>query len=239
MDTEQAKQFISQAKNIYIIPDNKSREAIVCALALFYTLKELDKNVNLLEEDSPEALKFLLPSLDFITIPKNFVISVPSKVAEISQIYYEKNDDNLKIHLTVNKGNIKKEGLSFYFSEPKPDLLITFGIEDLAAELQGRLNPYGFLLDSPVLNIDNRQNNKKFGRINLVEDKPMAELSISLIKALGENLVKEKAAACLLSGLVLYTENFKNKVTADIFEIAGKLMKIGADIKEITDNIYK
>ena len=47
-------------------------------------------------------------------------------------------------------------------------------------------------------------------------------------------------AGCLLAGLIIYTENFRNsKITADIFEAAGSLMKKGAALKEITDNIYK
>ena len=49
---------------------------------------------------------------------------------------------------------------------------------------------------------------------------------------------KKETADCLLAGLVIYTNNFKNsKTTAEIFQTAGLLMKNGANIKEITDNI--
>ncbi|MBI1866305.1 MAG: hypothetical protein HYS02_00885, partial [Candidatus Staskawiczbacteria bacterium] len=125
-DLEQAKQLIGEAKNIYVIPSESNEpESIASALALFYTLKELNKNVNLIIENLPEKLMFLIPSLDFIAYPKNLVISVPRKIADVSQIYYEKNDEALKIHLTIDKGNVKKENVSFYFSEPRPDLIIT------------------------------------------------------------------------------------------------------------------
>ena len=77
----------------------------------------------------------MTPSLDFISYPKNFVISIPNKVANISQIFYEKNDEALKIHLTLENGNIKKDNIAFYFSETKPDLIITLGIKDYAEEL--------------------------------------------------------------------------------------------------------
>ena len=99
MENQEIKQTITDSKNIYLIP-SKEPEAITATLALFYTLKELGKNVNLIIENPPENLKFLSPSLDFISYPKNFVISIPNKVALISQIFYEKNDDALKIHLT-------------------------------------------------------------------------------------------------------------------------------------------
>ncbi|MCX6723911.1 MAG: hypothetical protein NT155_01905 [Candidatus Staskawiczbacteria bacterium] len=231
MENQEVKQLIADSKNIYLIPSEEP-EAVTSALALFYTLKDLAKNVNLVIENLPENLKFLSPSLDFISYPKNFVISVPNNVAQVSQIYYEKNNDDLKIHLTIESGNIKKENILFYFAESKPDLIITLGIKDYQKELSDKLNSFGFLLDSPVVNIDNSQDNQKFGKINLIEDKSLSEI----IFGLTEN-VKKESATCLLTGLVLYTGNFKNKITAEIFQISSVLMKLGASLMEINKNI--
>ena len=229
----ETKQIISDSKNIYLIT-SQAPEAITSTLALFYTLKDLGKNVNLLIDILPENLKFLAPSLDFISYPKNFVISVPNSVANVSQIYYEKNDDGLKIHLTLENGNIKKDNISFYFAEAKPDLIITVGIKDYQKELAEKLNSFGFLLDSPIVDIDNSQDNKKFGKINLLGKNSLSEI----ISGLTENIKKEPAI-CLLAGLVIYTENFKSKLTAEIFQTASDLMKKGADLQEIVKNIYK
>src|SRR3989344_3230838 len=103
---------------ICVIPSqNNEPESLSAALALFYTLKELGKNVNLIVEEFPEKLNFLVPPLDFISSPKNFVISIPRSLADISQIYYEKSEENLKIHLTVDRGQLKKDGVLFYFSD--------------------------------------------------------------------------------------------------------------------------
>ena len=232
------KQIISDSKNVYLIP-SEGPEAIALTLALFYTLKELDKNVNLIIENLPENLKFLAPSLDFISHPKNFIISIPNKVAQVNQIFYEKNDDALKIHLTLEGGNIKKDNIAFYYSETKPDLIITLGIKDYAAQLATKLNNFGFLLESPILNIDNEQDNKKFGKINLLDNSSLTVIISDLIKALDnkESMSKEQAI-CLLSGLVIYTDNFKNKITANIFETASILMNKGADLQQIINNIY-
>ena len=245
----ESKQIISDSKNIYLIP-SQGPEAIALTLALFYTLKELGKNVNLIIENLPENLKFLSPSLDFVSYPKNFVISIPQKVANISQVFYEKNEEALKIYLTVENGSIKKENIAFYFSEVKPDLIITLGIKDYSQELSGRLNSFGFLLDSPILNIDgqiasdaNGQNlsaqteNKKFGKINLLDNYSLTEIIFNLAKEINNNPIKKELANCLLSGLVIYTDNFKKDITAEVFEIASNLMKQGADLKTITDNI--
>ena len=51
------------------------------------------------------------------------------------------------------------------------------------------------------------------------------------------DLIGKDSATCLLTGLVIYTENFKNKITAEIFQIASELMKKGAELKNITDNL--
>lgn len=217
-----AKQLISEAKNVYIIlNDLNEPEDAASALALFFSLKKIDKNVNLIAEDIPEKIKFLLPSADFVSLPKNFVLSIPKSAANISQVYYENNGDNLKIHLSLEKGTLKKDDISFYYSEAKPDLIITLNINDFKEHMLKRLNPYGFLLGSPVLNFGN-------------------SLTIaSLLKSIDENMISKETANCLLAGLIIHTDNFKNdNITADVFELAGLLMKKGADLKNIINNIY-
>jgi len=238
MNFQETKQNISEAKNIYIIPE-ENLEAISSALALFYTLKEIGKNVNLIIENFPETLNFLTPSLDFVSYPKNFVVSIPTKTAEVSQIYYEKNDEALKIHLMIENGIIKKDDINFYFSEEKPDLIITLGIKDYQSQLAGKLNSFGFLLDSPILNIDNSQDNKNFGKINLTDNLSITEITLDLLKDLNSSFNKN-SANCLLSGLIIYTDNFKNfNVTANIFEVAGYLMKNGAELNIIKENFHR
>lgn len=232
METD-PKQIINSSKNIYLIPSQEP-EAISCTLALFYTLKEMGKNVNLVLDEVPNPLKFLTPSLDFISYPKNFVVSIPNKIANVSQIYYEKNEEALKIHLTVESGAIKKESLAFYYAESKPDLIITIGIQDYQKQLEEKLNSFGFLLDSPIMDIDNKTENKKFGKINIIEAKPLTEI---LSFAVNKDSIKKEPATCLLTSLIVYTDDFKKNLTAEIFEWAGFLMKKGADLKAIKENL--
>jgi nanoRNase/pAp phosphatase (c-di-AMP/oligoRNAs hydrolase) len=237
MELQETKNLINDSKNIYLV-SAQDPEAMTSSLALFYTLRNLNKNVNLLADDLPENLKFLTPSLDFISYPKNFVISVPNNIAQVSQIYYEKTNNELKIHLTVESGNIKKDNISFYFAEAKPDLIITVGVKDYSKELSNNLNSFGFLLDSPILNIDNGQtDNKKFGKINIIENCSLPEIIFNLIKNINPEPIKKELAECLLCATVLHTKNFKNGLTAEIFQTVSELMKNGADLKKITDNL--
>lgn len=257
MDIQDAKQLIIEAKNVCIIPSQGTilhpasqttePESFTATLALFYTLKELGKNVNLLTEYFPEKFSFLIPSLDFISYPRNFVISIPRTKANVSQIYYEKNDDHLKIHLTTDKGLIKKEDILLYFSQPKPDIIITLGIQNFQKQLKTNLDSSGFLLDVPIINIDilnplsaGKPINEKFGQINIIQEKSLSEITFELIRSIKENAVTQNCAECLLAGLVTYYENFKNiKTNPEAMQVASELMKLGANYKKITDAIYK
>lgn len=238
-NVEEIKQTIDQAKNIYIIPQqNNESESIVCALALFYTLKELNKNVNLLIDNLSPKFNFLVPSLDFVSYPRNLVISIPKKSGDISQVYYEKGEETLKIHLTLDKGVIKKEDVSFYFTEAKPDLIITLGVQSFKKQLLERLDSFAFLMESPILNIDNKQENEKFGKINLIEESSLSEIIINLIKSINESLINKDAATCLLAGLINYSENFTSQKTSyKIFEAAGFLAQKGAAHQRIIENL--
>ena len=99
------QKIITEAKNICIIPSHTNEpESLPAALALFYTLKDLGKNVNLINESFPEKLQFLIPSLDFLSQPKNFLFSFPRSVAVFSQIFFKKNKNNLKNPLHIQIG---------------------------------------------------------------------------------------------------------------------------------------
>ena len=231
---QEAKKLIEESQNIYILPskDNQN-ESIPSSLALFYSLRKLKKNVNLIVEEFPEKLRFLIPSLDFISEPKNFVISIPSSKAEVSQIQYEKNEKNLKIYLTLNKGNIKKNDISFSFNIPKPNLLITVGNKELPPRQY-------FDAGTSILNIDNQRGNKNFGRINLIKnDSSLTEIITNFLKSTNNGLIEKNIATCLLAGIILSSENFQDQKTSfETFETAAFLTKKGALYQQIINSLY-
>ncbi len=254
MTNADTKQLIINAKSICVIPSQANEpESLAAALALFYTLKDLQRNVNLIIKDFPEKLSFLVPSLEYLSSPKNFVISIPRSVADVSQIYYEKNEESIKIHLAIDSGNIQKENIAFYYSQAKPDLVITLGIKNFQKELASNLDSFGFLLGSPILNIDTQPTqdataqdlpeqagNIKFGQINIIENQSLSESTLNVVKILTEDLFKKNVADCILTGLVISYDNFKNaQTTPQVLRIAAQLMERGADHKQILDHLYK
>ena len=116
---EELKNIIKNSQNICIFPSEKiDKKDFAKVLALFYSLKKIKKNVNLLIKEDLEKLPFYF---------KKFVISIGNS-EKISEIYYEKNKKNLKIYLNLDNGEIKKEDINFS-AEKDLDLIITISKE--------------------------------------------------------------------------------------------------------------
>ena len=59
---DKAKNLIEKSQNILIFPSpDPQGDSLSSALALFYTLKKLGKNVNVNTGDVPEKFRFLNP----------------------------------------------------------------------------------------------------------------------------------------------------------------------------------
>ena len=245
---EKVPQLISDSKNICLIPSENEPESVSASLALFYTLKELGKNVNFIIENFPQKLNFLIPSPDFISSPKNLVITIPKDLADISQIYYEKNDSGLKINLTIDHGHVKKDEVSFHYAQTQPDLIITLGIKDFKNYLESTLDSFGYLLGAPIVNIDSlnplldnakeEMKNKMFGQINIIENRSLTQLAFDFISSIKKEPVDKNAINCLFAGLLINSKTFK-RAGQEIFELAGRLIKLGAEQQKVTDYFLK
>lgn len=225
MNNEEIKNVVSRAKNIVVIPSPEP-ESLSAALALFYTLKDLDKNVNLLVDQVPKKLQFLIPSLDFISTPQNFVISIPRTLADVSQIYYEKTPENVKIHVTVDHGRLKKDHISFYATDVKPDLVITLGISNFREHLEQKLDESGYLLGAPV--------------VAMAETPSLSEATLEMVQSIQGKPLTTPTANCLLASLMLHYENFTSSATTpEAFQMAAALVKQGAQHQVIVGELSK
>lgn len=229
------KENFLESQNIWIFPSKNLPDSIPSSLALFYTLKKLSKNVNLFLEDFPKNIKFLVPSLDFIDYPSEFTISIKNSDKDISQLCYERNENDLKLFFKLKKGIIKKKNVSFDWTWKKPDLIVTIGMT--------KLDEIGKLPEKiqkvPILNIDTQNGNKNFGSINLVDqNSTITEITTQLIESIDENLFEENINNCLLTGLILVSENFsKSENLPQVFERVAFLMKKGGSWQKIVKTL--
>lgn len=236
-----SKNLIEKSQNILIFPSPELQgDSLGSALALFYTLKKLGKNVNVKIGDVPEKFRFLTNHLS--ATGEDFVISINTEGKEVSRMRYEKNGRDLKIYLALSRGRVRDEDVSFVppppGSEPSlpyPDLLICLGVQSLECVPQS-------FWSLPILNIDNQSQNENFGEVNLIEmTSSLAEIVINIIKLMEkEELFDQETATCLLAGIIWSSQNFRNpKTRPKTFEASAFLIEMGANHQEIIQHLYK
>lgn len=227
-----AKSIIDGAQNILIYPSpNSQGDSLGSALALFYTLKKLGKNVNIDLKEIPEKFCFLTDLQSASS--GDFVISINTEGKDIGKMRYEKNHNDLKIYLAMNKGEIMRGDVNFFAQNP--DLLISLGTQSLGDLPQ-------FFWKSAILNIDNQPQNENFGEVNLTDTtSSLAEITSNLIKSMGgKELFDEKIATCLLTGVIWSSQNFRSPRTRpQTFETSAFLIENGANHQEIVQHLYK
>ena len=250
----QVKAFISGSKNVLIAPSYPLQEdCFAAALSLFYTLKKLNKNVNLLAQDVPQRLRFLATPVN-----KNFVIAINNKdndlEEKISEIRYEKNKDQLNLYLTLKNGGLSEKDISFALEEENmavfnqkpflepPDTVITLGVQSLKEAEKLTENELENLYDVNVLNIDRHSFNENFGHINFIETETssLSALIFKLIKSINQELLDKKTATCLLGGIVSASQNSQNiENIPEILKIIGYLTKKGGNYQKIVQALYQ
>lgn len=191
-----AKKLIEESQNIYIFPSQDFRaDSFPASVALFYALKKLNKRVNLILTEIPKEFHFLAENLQINPLPQDFVISIKEKEAKVSQVFYEKMENELKIYLRTSKGILNKENIYLKNQNlnqnglfPRSDLLITLGIKNL--QKLGN----NFQENLPlILNIDNQIENENFGKIILKENPSvsLSDIILKLLRTMGEEVPEE------------------------------------------------
>lgn len=239
-DFKEIKEAIYGAESITILTrDNPSQDAAGAASALFFSLKNIKKIVNipaLPEIPGPIALPAKKEG------QKTFLISLKKN---ISEIYYEKKDGEVKLYIKPEKESIGLEDLSFktvaggdidgfpgISPAKKPaDLLIALGVENFQdIEKTIEENPDRYLPQIKIINIDNGDLNQKYADFNLVKKYPsLSQACAYLLKNLGPDFINENAANALLYGLASALKDSKpiNKQNSALF--LSWLAKKGAD----------
>ena len=247
---DEAKNLINRSQDIFILPSkNLQGDNLGASLSLFYTLKKLNKNVNVFIENIPEKFQFFN---DFQTNnSKEFIISLNSAQKEVEQLRYENNEQNLKIYLTLRKGEIQEKDIKLNTvmkdpnftqtkSDKQPDLLVVLGTESLDNVKCSQQN-FQNIFETPILNIDNQPSNENFGDVNLIDmTSSLSEISLELIKTIEKNAISKDIATYLLAGIIWSSQNLQNpKTRPKTFETASWLIEKGAEHQEIIRHLYK
>jgi hypothetical protein len=184
-------------------------------LALFFALKNNNKKVFFPCPQVPEKITGLLGNKE----QKRLRITFKE---DVSEVYYEKNENGIDIYLTPKNGKADEENFSYKVvsgaehlsseSSSSYDLLLTVGIGEFGEVESLCFDNLDQLYGCTVINIDTDLNNQNYGEINLIEDGEAISQKVScLIKEFGHGYMNKDVANFLLYGLTTSTKNIKNK----------------------------
>lgn len=205
--TDKIEVLLSEAKNIAIMPSLVAgNDALFASAALYYVLKNSDKNVNLIYQgDYPESAQGVIPQeeLTHDVKQRSLIVSIDYSDTQASKVHYSTEDGVLSLRVSPishdfnSDERVRSRIIGFDF-----DLIITLGaqsIEDLG-------NAYKSLDSeskiSKILNIDNSNKNQRFGFVNVIEPdtKSLCMVLFNKLPFWGLELT-EKAALALLNGI--------------------------------------
>ena len=91
-----------------------------------------------------------------------------------------------------------------------------------------------------VVNIDHHKGNPEFGNVNWVKITASTTVLIYELAKLLDVEITPDFATILYSGIIADTDSFRNSNTGyEVVQVAADLLKLGADAREITVNLYE
>ena len=227
-------QPLKEASSVLITanPERINTDLLSGYFALFYTLKKIGKVVKPYPSNIFEYFKNLPFPLHTL---KTFCIKINQPNGLISDLYYQKDNSNLKIFLTLIDGDLNHQNLQLIDLQNASnfDIIVTLGMQYLEDLGEFYERNFKLFFTTPILNLDNSPSNSEFGQINLVEtQQSISEICYTLIKNLNENLIDKPTATNLLGGLLSFYKNKNNKVKPSIFY---SLLKKEGDLQKLCE----
>ena len=241
--------FLNNLEKILIVGNqNASGDCISSILALQIILTKAQKKVSaIVPYNIPDNYKFLVGTKKLkhsLTQENDLIISISTEKLEIENISYAKNDKSVDILIKPKSGNISNDKISFQKNSENFDAIVVLDSDSL--EDVGKIFEQNTVLFSktPIVNISCSADNEFFGKINYIQPtaNSICEILFDCVEK-DENFIKfldVDLATILLTGIISKTESFLNySTTANSFEAASKLQKLGAKQSDIIEHLFK
>lgn len=246
---QQTKELIEKAKKILLVTrENPNEDSLSSLLAFGFFLEKMGKEIDMVTSGPFLSTLSFLPKSSAIKndlqASRNFIISLDTSQVAVSQLSYDfdKDGNRLNIYVTPKNGIFKPEYVETQSSSFGYDAIVILdclNLEDLGALYEKNA---ALFYETPIINIDYHLQNEQYGEINLIDNKAAccAEILYNLFENLNKSLLDENIATSLLVGLVAATKSFQSPViTPQTFNIAAKLVALGADQQKIIRSIFK
>jgi len=235
---QQVAEQIKGATNVLVtVSANPSVDQLASAIGLTIVLNKLGKHATaVFSGQIPSTIEFLQPEK---TLEKNtdslrdFIIALDK--AKADKLRYKVEDKFVKIFITPYRTDLGEKDLVFSQGDFNVDVVLALGVKK-QQELDQAITAHGSILhDATVISI-NHLAGANLGAINWNEpsSSSLCEILVNLCDIIASDqtteILDKQIATAFLTGIVAETERFSNdKTSSQTMNIAGKLMKAGAN----------
>ena len=241
---------LNTSQKILITPSSPADgDCLGAALSLYLVLRKIGKEPTVaMSDDIPDSYSFLPRTNEIhkeLAGTKDFIITLDCKDAEVDTIKYQVEEDVVNIIVTPKTGQFRKEAVQFKNGVEQYDVIVTVDAGDIH-QMRDLYEENKEMFETlPVINIDHHASNSKFGDINYVdlECSSTTQALIPIIDGLnntGSEIIDKDIATLLLTGLITDTGSFQHSnTTPAAFEVASRLLDLGAEQQQIIKSVYK
>lgn len=233
-DLQQIQNLVASAHRVLVLTHkNPSIDTMASALAIYLAMTKMGKDVTIAMESQPLVEIANLVGINHVKTSlagKNLLLTYkPYNLGDFEKVSYLEDqgqagisDESFKMTITPREGFIPDpKNFSFSSTGTAADLIYTVDVLDPTQV--GTLFDPTLFSSAPIINIDNHDPNKDYGRFNLVEPEAasISEIVTFFLRAVSAQLDTD-IAGNLYQGIVAATSNFQSpKVAAATFEAAA------------------
>lgn len=236
-DLQQIQNLVTSSKTVWVLTHkNPSVDVMASALSLYLGLLKMGKNVVVAMEATPLVEISSLVGVDQVKTAlsgKNLLITYsPYQLGDIEQVSYledETGGSSFKLTLTPRDG-LKLDPTNFTYSNTGADADLIFTVDVVQPQDLGKLYNPDVFAKAQIINIDNHDENKDYGRFNLVEPNAatVSEITTFFLRAINAQLDADTSNN-LYQGLVSGSNHFQSpKTGAATFEASAICLRSGA-----------
>lgn len=229
---EKIRELIDSSDSIgIIISKNHDLDSMAAGLALYLTLIDQGKNVQIVSKKQPIVEISNLVGIDrvkgsFTGIIKTLTISVPYK-GDIDKVSYNIEDDRLNVNLFAEKEgiNFSEKDIQYIKRGTTPSLIVAIGVTEIL-----ELEDFGINAETKTIHIDKNPLNTIQGDVAIIDSSfsSFSEVVTNIIKELSYSSDQD-AFQNLMDGIVHATRNFTSPASSPYaFDAAAFLMQQGA-----------
>ena len=244
---EQIMEYIQDAKRIAIALDTKqSADTFGAVFAIQQALGSLGKHYQITVDALPKNFSFLTQSLNIqsgLKQARRLVVSLALGECGLEKFYYTTDEEkkNLEIFIVPKDGFFNPDDVRVSQGRFEYDLIITLSASDLVSLGGVYQNNTAFFHETPIINIDYKASNEKFGEINLVEStkSSVCEVVFDFIEYNFPQILDSAVSTGLLAGILEKTQSFKvPTLSPHTLEKASKLLGYKADRELVVRELF-